>query len=128
MQAGATAVTCAAAGVTRLTFNTLAGNDSVTVTATPPGGTTIDTGDGHDRIKGSPAADIISAGDGGDSIRGNGGDDVIDPGLAPTLDDVFACADLGIDCFEVVLGDAGFDTLTFAATAGVGAHRGGPPA
>ena len=90
-QAGANAVTCPAAGIARITF---------------------DTGAGHDLIEGSPGVDIINAGTGGDVIDGNAGDDVIDPGLGPTLAEIELC---DFQCFESVDGGTGFDTLDLSA-------------
>jgi Ca2+-binding RTX toxin-like protein len=71
-----------------LVIKALGGNDSITATSLPAGVTrlTLDGGAGDDSIRGSQGADMLIGGDGNDFVFGDNGDDTANLGAG---DDVF---------------------------------------
>ena len=95
------------ASVTSIRVNTLAGNDVIDFDddrgrITKP--TSIDAGDGHDRVDAAAGPDTILGGAGNDRIDAEGGNDSVDGGLGDDRID----GDGGND---VLLGAAGNDAL-----------------
>jgi Ca2+-binding RTX toxin-like protein len=87
------AATCPAADVDRVSAAVFDGNDTVTMNVAPRKGTILRGGAGHDTLTGGAGPDDVGGGD---------GDDTIDSGLGRDL----------------VVGDSGYNTLTFASRTG----------
>jgi Ca2+-binding RTX toxin-like protein len=94
-----------------LLINALGGDDTIRATTLAAGVTklTIDGGAGDDTILGSQGGDVLRAGDGDDFVFGDNGDDVA---LLGAGDDVFQW-NPG-DGNDTVEGQDGFDTLDFS--------------
>jgi hypothetical protein len=99
-------VRCSSAGVTRITVDTGAGNDTVNVSAALP--TRITGGTGNDSLTSGNAADTLLGGDGvdnlvalggGDTLEGGAQDDTLNGGTGP----------------DILRGGAGIDTVTYSS-------------
>ena len=101
------------AEITRIAIDARDGDDSVRIDEafgvfTDAIPTTIDGGDGNDRLAGGSGAETLIGGEGNDSIDGNRGNDVARMGSG---DDTFVW-DPG-DGSDVVEGESGTDTMLF---------------
>lgn len=121
---GGASVTCSATGTNRV--GVVAGdmNDSVTMNAKPPKGTSILGEDGDDVLIGGPARDFIRGGPGADDIQGGAGNDDLDPGtVTPVNPDEYdpdSCTFHipGSPCPDAIQGGAGFNTARFTSATG----------